>query len=276
MSGRHRKERGEYRGIYVSIADDFDFLPLHHHSKLILYTLKMKLGMSGIGVAGPGKIADLTGIPFPEIDGALQELAVTQWIKRDGHVIWIRNGLRCDPHYNPNNRFHIVPIMKYLAGLPQSKLIGEFCEYYGFDPAWIEHGVPPEFPNVDKSTPHENANSGPSTPNQERRREGEVGEKEITPKGKRLAWRFCPDDWEPTEKHVRLSADLGVDLPTEVEKFRDHEYKTPKTDPDRAFSTWLRNAQQWGGSKTKGKASIRLHSKADETTEYLRSRGIAS
>jgi hypothetical protein len=278
LSVSDRKERGEHRSIYVSIVDDYDFLPLHRHSKLIWYTLKMSLGLSGIGVMGMGKLADLTGIPYPEIDAALVELEVTQWIKRDHHVIWIRNGLRCDPYFNPHNRNHVLSVMRHLAGLPKSKLIPEFCGYYDFDPAWVGgKGIPADWGENDQSI----SDTPPEVSEIRREGEKERGDKEITAgKTKRGAWRFCPDEWTPNEKHYALADELRVDLPVELAKFRDHEFKTPKTDADRAFSRWLRQAKAYGNVlgvvPRNVDASTKLRSQIEQTAEYLRRTGIAS
>lgn len=56
-------------------------------------------------------------------------------------------------------------------------------------------------------------------------------------------WRIVPDDWEPKQVHRDKAAALGVDFEAELDKFRNWEYKQPKTDADRAFHTWLRNAR---------------------------------
>ena len=92
---------------------------------------------------------------------------------------------------------------------------------------------------------------------------------------KKRPWRFCPEDWKPTEKHWLLAAKLRVDMATEEEAFRDHEFAKPKTDPDRAFSQWLRNSKKFGGNGRQD-ASTRLRNSTERTADYLRSQGIAS
>lgn len=56
------------------------------------------------------------------------------------------------------------------------------------------------------------------------------------------AWRRVPETWQPLDSHAALAAQLNVDLLAEEAKFRDHEFRSPKTDADAAFRTWLRNA----------------------------------
>lgn len=61
----------------------------------------------------------------------------------------------------------------------------------------------------------------------------------------RKMFRRVPDTWAPTLKHQELAADLGVDIDAELEKFRDHEFRDPKTDADACFRTWIRNAAKY-------------------------------
>lgn len=69
--------------------------------------------------------------------------------------------------------------------------------------------------------------------------ETETKEKAIAKK----KWKIVPDEWQPTEAHHKLARELGVDLNGELAKFREWEFKEPKTDADRAFNRWLRNAK---------------------------------
>lgn len=47
-------------------------------------------------------------------------------------------------------------------------------------------------------------------------------------------------DWQPNEFHAALAAKYGKNLKLEAAKYRDHEFKDPKTDPDKTFNNWLR------------------------------------
>jgi len=62
-------------------------------------------------------------------------------------------------------------------------------------------------------------------------------------------WSRVPENWAPTFDHVAMAASLRVDLATEEAKFRDHEFRTPKTDANAAFRTWLRNASQFASGR---------------------------
>lgn len=54
--------------------------------------------------------------------------------------------------------------------------------------------------------------------------------------------KFVPDDWQPNAAHFAKAAERGVNIDAEVEKFRLHEFRDPKSDFDRAFHRWLNNA----------------------------------
>jgi hypothetical protein len=72
------------------------------------------------------------------------------------------------------------------------------------------------------------------------------------PKAKVTRWRFVPADWAPNDAHRKLALEQRVNIADEVKKFRDHEFREPKTDADRAFNRWLRMAGNgFGQSGTK-------------------------
>lgn len=47
-------------------------------------------------------------------------------------------------------------------------------------------------------------------------------------------------DWAPNDMHAKLAAKYGKDLRVEAAKYRDHEFKVAKRNPDRTFNNWLR------------------------------------
>lgn len=70
-------------------------------------------------------------------------------------------------------------------------------------------------------------------------------------RGARKRATQLPDDWQPNERHRELATSLGVDLDRERQQFEDHHAAKGSTfkDWDRAFNTWLRNAQEFGRGK---------------------------
>ena len=61
--------------------------------------------------------------------------------------------------------------------------------------------------------------------------------------------RFVPESWSPNDAHRAKAAEYGRDLDSEVEAFRQYEFSDPKSDFDRAFHRWLRNAGAFGPAK---------------------------
>lgn len=64
--------------------------------------------------------------------------------------------------------------------------------------------------------------------------------------------RQLPRDFQPSDKHVALAAELGVDLASEWPQFIDHHRSKGSTmkDWDAALRTWLRNAKRFHGTVT--------------------------
>lgn len=62
--------------------------------------------------------------------------------------------------------------------------------------------------------------------------------------------KFVPEDWAPNDGHYELANRLRVNLERELLSFRAHEFKTPKTDFDRAFTGWLTRSAQFGTSSS--------------------------
>ena len=76
-----------------------------------------------------------------------------------------------------------------------------------------------------------------------------------------------PDAFAPTEAHMELAAQLGVQISEELPAFLDfHASKgTVFKDWNRGFCTWLRNARKFNG----GKNGRRHESTADRRAAYL-------
>lgn len=74
-------------------------------------------------------------------------------------------------------------------------------------------------------------------------RQDEPVERASAPRAKKT--RRCPDQWSPSKED--LAAVDGL-MPGEIErelaKFRDHEFRTPRSDWSAAFRNWLRKAAE--------------------------------
>ena len=75
-----------------------------------------------------------------------------------------------------------------------------------------------------------------------------IADKSPKPKNKK---RSLPDGFLPTEQHIKLASDLGVNLNIEFQQFKDyHVAKGSKfVDWHAALRTWIRNSAKFGKPK---------------------------
>lgn len=168
-------DRGPYRGVYSALVDDPDFQHLPAHARLVLYTLRL-CRQAGPGVIFryyPEILCRQTGLPVQAVHRAMRTLQAQHWIDYDDVIVWVRNGLKYDPHVRLADSHHLKAIEKQLRELPRRQVILNFCDYYGiarpFDgsamgPAWVqgESSTPPCI-HIAPPTDSENARNYPST-----------------------------------------------------------------------------------------------------------------
>lgn len=135
-------ERGEYRPIYIVITDTPEFQALSPMARLLWYTLKMRLGPSGIDVAYDEPLSEQSGIPTVEIDQYRDELVEGGWLAVQHRVHWLRNGLRYEPNLSLAHDNHRKGVAKHLSGLPRLAIVERFATYYGVDAPFA--GAPSE------------------------------------------------------------------------------------------------------------------------------------
>ena len=61
--------------------------------------------------------------------------------------------------------------------------------------------------------------------------------------------KFVPDDWQLTDKLREFAKDRGLTnrmIDDQEERFRDCEFPRNRTDFDRCWRRWIRNAIDWG------------------------------
>lgn len=116
--------------IYSTLPDEPDFLTLPPYSKLAWYTLRMKLGPSGIGVMYASSLAERMGVTIHELTEAERVLVAERWLIRQANVYWLRNALRYDPSYSLKNVNHRISLERYLQGLPKLAIVNAFATYY--------------------------------------------------------------------------------------------------------------------------------------------------
>jgi biotin operon repressor len=97
-------------------------------------------------------------------------------------------------------------------------------------------GVPHVSPTADSSKPDGGVRVAPEE-------QGPAGRR----KARRCAlWHFVPDAWQPNDAHREKAHAQGWDavrFGREVERFKSYEFKSPKSDADRAFHNWLSSAR---------------------------------
>lgn len=144
--------RGDYAAIYTGMADDPDFRGLTPDGKLVVYTLKMILGPSGIDVVRvfEPQMLELTGLSERRLRAALADVERAGWVLRDGSLVWLRNGLRYNPTLNLALENHRKGIERHLRGLPRQSLVARFRDYYGLD---VDPSIPLPFDREGIGTP---------------------------------------------------------------------------------------------------------------------------
>lgn len=77
---------------------------------------------------------------------------------------------------------------------------------------------------------------------------------QATPSPQAKRGKQLPDDFKPSDKHLALAAELGVDLRAEWGQFIDHHRArgTTMKDWDAALRTWIRNAKKFSRQPDQG------------------------
>jgi hypothetical protein len=124
--------RGVYRGIFSALPDDPEFQQLPANARLALYTVRLcrQAGPAAIFRYYPAVLAAQTGLSPKALEAALTALEAGRWIEREGVVLWVRNGLRYDPHVRLADPKQRKGILAHVASLPKLQIVLNFCDYY--------------------------------------------------------------------------------------------------------------------------------------------------
>lgn len=130
-------------------------------------------------------------------------------------------------------------VQQFVGSLPDLPFVGAFIERYNADYHL-------------KTRPLEGASSEQNRSGTEQEQEQEQKGPDITPPRKtseprKRASKRCPTDFAVTDdlrEWARANCP-GVDLERETAKFRDHEYKDPKSDWPAAWRTWMGKALEF-------------------------------
>ena len=137
-----RKERGTYRGVYVTLVDSESFQQLSPVARHVLLTLRVmrEVGLTCIWQYFLEPICQRTGYQPDQVEEALLELQSSvdpdgrpdPWIRREGRLLWIVNGMRHDPTVNLDDPKHRRAVEKWVQSLSKQQIVLDFCDYYGF------------------------------------------------------------------------------------------------------------------------------------------------
>jgi hypothetical protein len=118
-------DRGDYRILYVSLADDPDVHALSGDAFKLWTMLKLSLPAAGIGVVYPSMLCDQVGCDRARLDQAMAELERPKagrehgWIRRDRNIVWLLNGLLFESGLTPANENHQKFVQKAVAQLDE-------------------------------------------------------------------------------------------------------------------------------------------------------------
>lgn len=131
--------RGEYRSIYTVLLDGPDFQALRSDARLVFYTIKFSLGLSGIDVLYSEQIERRSGLSRRSASRAVAELVETAWMEQDGNLVWNIRGLEFEPNLQITNRNHRVAIAQHLQQLPRRPIVERFRGRYK---EWLVDAAP--------------------------------------------------------------------------------------------------------------------------------------
>lgn len=142
------KDRGDYVSTYVAIVDDPDYKGLSPDAKLLFWTLQHwpEGNKVGIFAAFPDAIMDRTGLTKKAMTAAKTELQTSHHALWDGNFVWLRNRLRFSPELAWKNEKQMAGLKNELLGLPKTRLLSKFAEYYK------TIGIPIEWDSIPSST----------------------------------------------------------------------------------------------------------------------------
>lgn len=130
--------RGIFRGIFSHLLDDVDYQKLSSDARHVFLTLRLsvQVGPAAICRIYVSVLAEQTGLDIAVVEKALEELQISPspekpWVLREGPIVWVRNGLRHDPHMTVADPKHRLAVQRFISGLPNLPIVIKFCEYYG-------------------------------------------------------------------------------------------------------------------------------------------------
>ena len=124
--------RREFRSFYCDILDSDEFQALSADAKVVLFTLKLKLGKYGIRRLRERSLAFDCGELNNGLAPALTELSDGGWLQTDGKVWWLIDGLKNEPKTAMNWAIesHVNALCEYVESLPDCEIRTNFAKKY--------------------------------------------------------------------------------------------------------------------------------------------------
>lgn len=163
--------RGVYRGVYSSLPDDPDFQALPAHARLLFYTLRCcaQAGPAAIFRYYPELVMIQAGLTARQLEAAFVALESPQpsggdpWVYREGVLVWVRNGLRHDPHVTLANPKHRKSVEMAVQALPKQSIVSTYCKYYDLAYPYATQAIPSQSLSLEKKRKEKEKNP-PLTP----------------------------------------------------------------------------------------------------------------
>jgi len=216
------------RGVKPDLWTDEDFVELSPLARL-LWLGMWNYACDNGHLADKSKQIKMRVLPTDDVNCAelLREIAAQGLIERADGWITIPNLTR---HQKPDRRYFTT------------------CEKEGCDepPETVSQRAARRAPAV--HTPGAPSAHDGRTPGAHVDGDGEVKGSDGDRPRKRA--HQLPDDFRPSDKHLALAADLGVDLRREWPKFVDHHRAKGSTMKDwsAALNNWMRKSVEYGGA----------------------------
>lgn len=131
------KDRGWYAATYAAQIDSPEWVKLSLNAAAVWWALKncRDNNRAGIFPVFREMVACRAKISHEAAQNALRELEAERWILMEGVPpgmtwVWLRNHLRYDPTFTPENEKHVKGLIADIEGMPHIGLVAAFVDYY--------------------------------------------------------------------------------------------------------------------------------------------------
>lgn len=126
------KRSAWYTSTYSTILDSPEFERLSLYAAACWWALKHcpENNQLGLFVFFNEQVRHRAKIPPEKVQDAIRELERERWIVTDGRWVWLRNHLKFDPHYSPDNPNHVKGLVAKIEALPRMPLLAQLVGYY--------------------------------------------------------------------------------------------------------------------------------------------------